>query len=269
MLVQYFDNSSTQTNFADIQVIEIEDLYQNPVPIYVFYQVIDNKVLINITQQDGNKLPNNCILSITLDNVTSGSELLLITKIHPQLISRLTLKQNLGNLSNNISEFTFTQLYIESLVYLENLYKKPMLEMYTGLVDEQKQPEQISNQSYIKVNEQYKSNKKSTVTVNKNSMVYEVFKNIMLYKVLEYIVINTSNYDTIDMENIRVTYNTKTLKDMQDSYKQKQDDLILNSTPVQPAVANRQIFDGLNRNKIKTYSRLYSKLNIYRDGLKW
>jgi|CZCB01.1.fsa_nt_gi hypothetical protein len=45
-------------------------------------------------------------------------------------------------------------------------------------------------------------------------MVYEVFKNIMLYKVLEYIVINTSNYDTIDMENIRVTYNTKTLKDM-------------------------------------------------------
>jgi len=65
-------------------------------------------VLINITQQDGNKLPNNCILSITLDNVTSGSELLLITKIHPQLISRLTLKQNLGNLSNNISEFTFT-----------------------------------------------------------------------------------------------------------------------------------------------------------------
>ncbi len=141
--------------------------------------------------------------------------------------------------------------------------------MYTGLVDEQKQPEQISNQSYIKVNEQYKSNKKSTVTVNKNSMVYEVFKNIMLYKVLEYIVINTSNYDTIDMENIRVTYNTKTLKDMQDSYKQKQDDLILNSTPVQPAVANRQIFDGLNRNKIKTYSRLYSKLNIYRDGLKW
>ena len=141
--------------------------------------------------------------------------------------------------------------------------------MYTGLVDEQKQPQQISNQSYIKVNEQYKSNKKSTVTVNKNSMVYEVFKNIMLYKVLEYIVINTSNYDTIDMENIRVTYNTKTLKDMQDSYKQKQDDLILNSTPVQPAVANRQIFDGLNRNKIKTYSRLYSKLNIYRDGLKW
>lgn len=141
--------------------------------------------------------------------------------------------------------------------------------MYTGLVDEQKQPEQISNQSYIKVNEQYKSNKKSTVTVNKNSMVYEVFKNIMLYKVLEYIVINTSNYDTIDMENIRVTYNTKTLKDMQDSYKQKQDELILNSTPVQPAVANRQIFDGLNRNKIKTYSRLYSKLNIYRDGLKW
>lgn len=141
--------------------------------------------------------------------------------------------------------------------------------MYTGLVDEQKQPEQISNQSYIKVNEQYKSNKKSTVTVNKNSMVYEVFKNIMLYKVLEYIVINTSNYDTIDMENIRVTYNTKTLKDMQDSYKQKQDDLILNSTPVQPAVANRQIFEGLNRNKIKTYSRLYSKLNIYRDGLKW
>lgn len=141
--------------------------------------------------------------------------------------------------------------------------------MYTGLVDEQKWPEQISNQSYIKVNEQYKSNKKSTVTVNKNSMVYEVFKNIMLYKVLEYIVINTSNYDTIDMENIRVTYNTKTLKDMQDSYKQKQDELILNSTPVQPAVANRQIFDGLNRNKIKTYSRLYSKLNIYRDGLKW
>lgn len=141
--------------------------------------------------------------------------------------------------------------------------------MYTGLVDEQKQPKQISNQSYIKVNEQYKSNKKSTVTVNKNSMVYEVFKNIMLYKVLEYIVINTSNYDTIDMENIRVTYNTKTLKDMQDSYKQKQDELILNSTPVQPAVANRQIFDGLNRNKIKTYSRLYSKLNIYRDGLKW
>lgn len=141
--------------------------------------------------------------------------------------------------------------------------------MYTGLVDEQKQPEQISNQSYIKVNEQYKSNKKSTVTVNKNSMVYEVFKNIMLYKVLEYIVINTSNYDTIDMENIRVTYNTKTLKDMQDSYKQKQDELILNSTPVQPAVANRQIFDGLNRNKIKTYSKLYSKLNIYRDGLKW
>ncbi len=213
-------------------------------------------------------LPNNQIVYILLDDdtISKNKELLVITDISPKPVSKIFLKRNLGTLQNDLGDQLFTSIYLEQLIEYEDLQKLPSVTPYNGLVSARKEAVEINSQPYLELNTEFAVvQTSSSYSITKDSKQFNIFKNIVLSKILEYFVLNSNNYDRISLENITISYNTVSLKKMQDDYKQKQLELIQKSKPVGPAVAKRGLYGGIDRTKIKTLSRLYSKLNVYED----
>ncbi len=255
-----FDRDDIVSNITNLMYIDIQDMYGNKIPQFVYYNTIDqNSVELIFKHVDGNELPKNSIIFINFDeDIIKNGEIIMFTELYPMPVNKYFIKRRLGNLSKKITIEDLNYYYQEQLIKYQDYLGQNFIKQYRGYT-EQVDPSSLFQYPYINVNYNSGEQIQSYEVVENGKYNQNLFQNIIMQAVVENLHIKSSNIDSISFENANIRYSNQSQRNTYNIYQEKVDEI------VKDILYNHNSPKGHTRTDSRNNYQIYNQANLYID----
>ena len=253
-----FEDDQIVSNITNIIDIDVQDMYGNRIPQFVYYNSLDqNTVELIFKHVDGNELPKNSIIFVNFDeDVVQNGEIIMFTELYPMPVNKYFIKRRLGNLSKKITIEDLNYYYQDQLIKYQNYLGDNFILPYQGYT-EQVDPTQLFSHPYINVNYDSGEQISSYKVIEDKTYNQNLFQNIIMQSVVENLHVKSSNIDSISFENANIRYSNQSQRNTYNIYQQKVDEI------VKDILYNHNSPRGHTRTDSRNAYQSYSQAKLY------